>query len=239
MNPILPTIRQGANGSHVTRLQTLLTNAGFMTLPDGNFGAKTAENVIAFQLSKGLTPDGVVGPKTWEALSVKATTPDASTSPQFTARTEKNLKGLNQKFLNVLLPFLSQVTELMAREGVVVEVLSGLRTWQQQTDLYAQGRTKPGKIVTNARPGSSWHNYGLAVDLGLFRDGVYLDEKRPGEAWKLYERIALIARNYGLECGIDWTTIKDTPHFEYHPRLTLAEAAKRLKAANYDVQQVI
>ena len=45
------------------------------------------------------------------------------------------------------------------------EVTQGLRTYAEQDALYAQGRTVPGEIVTNAAAGYSWHNFGNAVDL--------------------------------------------------------------------------
>jgi len=44
------------------------------------------------------------------------------------------------------------------------------RTGKEQSNLYAQGRTKPGTIVTNADEGESYHNYGLAVDICLLID---------------------------------------------------------------------
>ena len=46
-----------------------------------------------------------------------------------------------------------------------------LRSSARQAELYAQGRSKPGKIVTNAKPGQSWHQYGLAIDFCLIIDG--------------------------------------------------------------------
>ena len=49
--------------------------------------------------------------------------------------------------------------------GITLRVTYGLRTMQEQATLYAQGRTTPGKKLTNAKPGQSYHNYGLAVDL--------------------------------------------------------------------------
>lgn len=45
-----------------------------------------------------------------------------------------------------------------------------LRTDEQQNELYAKGRTKQGNIVTNAKAGQSYHNYGLAVDICLLLD---------------------------------------------------------------------
>lgn len=49
------------------------------------------------------------------------------------------------------------------------------RTFEQQAGLYAKGRTAPGKKVTWAKPGQSYHNYGLAVDIAIL-----LDKNRDG-----------------------------------------------------------
>src|SRR5262245_49894508 len=58
---------------------------------------------------------------------------------------------------------------LCAQAGIAILVTQGLRTWKEQDALYAKGRTAPpiGKkyIVTNAKGGSSWHNFGLAFDI--------------------------------------------------------------------------
>ena len=52
-----------------------------------------------------------------------------------------------------------------------VRIAQGLRTFKEQDDLYALGRTIPGKKVTNAKGGQSVHNYGFAVDIVLIIDG--------------------------------------------------------------------
>ncbi|MBS2031832.1 MAG: peptidoglycan-binding protein [Deltaproteobacteria bacterium] len=62
------TIQQGAKGSEVTELQQLLNKYGFSCSVDGNFGPGTAAEVRAYQSSRGLGADGVVGPATWSAL---------------------------------------------------------------------------------------------------------------------------------------------------------------------------
>lgn len=61
-------LRPGASGPEVRYLQKLLTDAGYPTATDGSFGEKTEASVIAFQTAAGLDPDGIVGPRTWEAL---------------------------------------------------------------------------------------------------------------------------------------------------------------------------
>ena len=52
-----------------------------------------------------------------------------------------------------------------------VRITQGLRSFAEQAELYAQGRTKPGRKVTNARAGQSIHNYGFAVDICMIIDG--------------------------------------------------------------------
>jgi peptidoglycan hydrolase-like protein with peptidoglycan-binding domain len=67
-------------GEDVRELQTLLKAAGFDPKGiDGIFGPNTDKAVRAYQKSKGLKVDGIVGPMTWGALHPKA--PDVSTEP--------------------------------------------------------------------------------------------------------------------------------------------------------------
>lgn len=99
-----------------------------------------------------------------------------------------------------------------------VRISQGLRTFAEQADLYAIGRTKPGKKVTNAPAGQSIHNYGLAVDIVLIIDGkeaswdTAKDWDNDGVAdW--YECVKIFAK-YGWDWGGNWKTFKDLPHFE-------------------------
>lgn len=234
----LPTLLRGSKGAYVKEVQRILK-----LTQDGDFGPITDRAVRGFQRRERLDPDGVVGPKTWSALLAsdeQAEDPVELSDPKgFSERTKSNLEGLNGKFLDVLLPFLHEAVKVAAKHGLSVEVIAGLRTWDQQAALYAKGRTAPGAVVTNARPGSSWHNFGLAVDLGLFQGRTYVDSKDPRKAESVYREIAEVAREYGIEWGGNWRSFKDTPHFEYHPGINLAEAARRLKAGGYDVQKVL
>ena len=61
--PGRPTLRRGAKGDLVKQIQA---KVGVITT--GNFGPKTEAGVRAFQRAHGLTPDGIVGPKTWQTL---------------------------------------------------------------------------------------------------------------------------------------------------------------------------
>lgn len=97
------------------------------------------------------------------------------------------------------------------------------RTFAEQALLFAQGRTAPGKIVTQARAGRSYHNYGLAIDIVLLVD---TDANGTNEtaSWETnkdfdsdgkadWQEVVAIFKQYGWEWGGDWR-FSDTPHFQ-------------------------
>ena len=68
------TLRRGATGVEVAKLQTRLKERGFDPGSiDGDFGGGTEAAVLAFQKSEGLVADGVVGARTWAALGLPGT----------------------------------------------------------------------------------------------------------------------------------------------------------------------
>ena len=68
---IVTLFRFGDSGAVVTRIQQSLTNIGFSTPITGFFDQKTKDAVIKFQLKRGLTADGDVGPMTLKALGIR------------------------------------------------------------------------------------------------------------------------------------------------------------------------
>jgi peptidoglycan L-alanyl-D-glutamate endopeptidase CwlK len=112
-----------------------------------------------------------------------------------------------------------------------------LRSFKEQQKLYEQGRVTPGKIVTTAKAGDSWHNYGFAFDIVLLVDkdsnGSYesaswnstVDFDGDGKAdWM---EVVEIAKALGWTWGGDWTRFVDRPHFQKVPDgLTIQEAKK-------------
>jgi peptidoglycan L-alanyl-D-glutamate endopeptidase CwlK len=101
--------------------------------------------------------------------------------------------------------------------GYRLIITQGLRTWREQDELYAQGRTAPGSVVTNARGGTSWHNFGLAFDVALLRDDGSVDYDIPEEVGRLGE-------GQGLEWGGRWRGFRDDAHFQSRRHLTIREA---------------
>lgn len=98
-----------------------------------------------------------------------------------------------------------------------------LRTFAEQDKLYSIGRTRAGRIVTNAKAGRSYHNYGLAIDIVLLHDRnndwiyetISYDQKadtdKDGKAdWM---EVVEIFKQYGWTWGGSWK-FKDAPHFE-------------------------
>ncbi|AIQ60171.1 M15 family metallopeptidase [Paenibacillus borealis] len=138
---------------------------------------------------------------------------------------------------------LAGATELIRRSyarGIPILITQGMRTIAEQNALYAQGRTKKGAIVTNARGGSSYHNYGLAIDFALLLpDGksVSWDMKRDGDGDKVadWQEVAQEAKKLGFEWGGDWSSFKDYSHLQMSFGLTTTE----LRAGKHPtVQQV-
>ncbi|MBY0023737.1 peptidoglycan L-alanyl-D-glutamate endopeptidase CwlK [Paenibacillus jamilae] len=118
--------------------------------------------------------------------------------------------------------------------GVPIVITQGLRTIDEQNGLYAQGRTKPGQIVTNARGGYSYHNFGVAIDFALLLpDGknVSWDMRRDGDGDGIadWDEVVAEAKRIGWNWGGDWRSFKDYPHFEMTFGLATADyrAGKR------------
>jgi peptidoglycan LD-endopeptidase CwlK len=149
---------------------------------------------------------------------------------KFDERTEKNLATLDPKAQPLFRAFIKEAREIAGRFGVEYIMISGNRTWEEQNELYAKGRTKPGKIVTNARGGYSNHNFKIAADFGVFKNKKYLDGTNPPLASKVHKLVGTIVAKYNLEWGGNWKNFKDEPHFEVRTGLTLAQKRERFKS---------
>lgn len=100
--------------------------------------------------------------------------------------------------------------------GVEIIITQTLRTEKEQNDLYAQGRTKPGMIVTNLKYPNSLHCWGMAFDVAVMVNG-----KVNWERLELYRKVGQIGKRLGLEWGGDFKSFPDMPHFQL-PGLTVA-----------------
>lgn len=105
-------------------------------------------------------------------------------------------------------------------DGVHPYIDQTYRTFEESNKLYAQGRTTPGQIVSNAKGGQSWHNYGLALDFHLQINGKDIwDEKN--QNWMV---VVNCFKQHGFTWGGNFPgTFKDYPHLEYKGGYTLAQ----------------
>lgn len=96
----------------------------------------------------------------------------------------------------------------LLRDGIIVKLVEGHRSPERQAWLYAQGRTREGDIVTNAKPGFSKHESGRAFDVCIENDANPWNEDKLARVGEI-----------GLSIGLKWGIVigkgrRDSPHFE-------------------------
>ena len=110
-----------------------------------------------------------------------------------------------------LLPLVKRQADKFVQEmemmGLPIRITEGYRSIERQNELYAQGRTTKGNIVTKAKGGESLHNYGVAIDI-VFRKQGY---DASNDQWLA---AATIAERLGFEWGGTWNDFVDKPHFQ-------------------------
>jgi peptidoglycan L-alanyl-D-glutamate endopeptidase CwlK len=162
-----------------------------------------------------LRPSSAGPAPTWENFSAslppsftlaqptKPTTSESKASVwQLDPRSEKNLATVQPQLQRLGRELLRR----LAAEGLTFKVTSANRTKEEQAELYAIGRTKPGVPVTWTI--KSRHIGGRAIDLTLFSG------KNPVWESKHYDTAGEIGKQLGLVWGGDWKRTKDKPHFE-------------------------
>ena len=166
-------------------LQRLLSCCGLYTDKlDGDFGKHTSDAEAAFDAR-------------CQAI--------AQSEGAFDARSEGNIRSLQL----VAQPLARRSLKALKAAGLDARIISGTRSYDEQNALFRQGRFgNPGARVTNARGGQSWHNFGLAWDIGLFEGGKYVTDAKKYKAAAAHGKVA------GLEWGGDWKTFPDVPHYQ-------------------------
>jgi peptidoglycan LD-endopeptidase CwlK len=123
-----------------------------------------------------------------------------------------NIQANNDTKIAGLVPEMQQKMRLFlslaAKRGFTFYITDGFRSVAAQNALYAQGRTKPGKIVTYKKGGESNHNHGTAADVAPVINGkITYNEKLFN--WSV---IGELANEVGLGWGGFWKSFKDKPH---------------------------
>jgi peptidoglycan L-alanyl-D-glutamate endopeptidase CwlK len=129
---------------------------------------------------------------------------------------------INSRKLDDLLPCVQKMAKdfvsKCAAVGIDVLITSTYRDMEEQARLFAQGRTTPGNIVTNARPGESFHNYRCAFDFVPRVNGI-----PQWEDLSLFRKCGEIAEICGLEWAGRWVKMKEMAHCQFSGGLTIAD----------------
>ena len=103
------------------------------------------------------------------------------------------------------------------KQNIDLLITSTYRDIESQDALYAQGRTAPGKIVTNAKGGQSFHNFRCAIDVVPLVNGKPIwDGNDP-----IWAKLGALGKDIGLDWAGEWKTFIELAHFQYTGGLTI------------------
>lgn len=126
----------------------------------------------------------------------------------------RSLSDLNPKVAALCSEFINRCKAA----NIDVIITSTYRDAESQNALYAQGRTTPGKKVTNAKAGQSYHNWRVAFDFVPVVGGKAIWNND-----ELWTKCGEIAESVGLEWAGRWKTFKEMAHCQYTGGLTLID----------------
>jgi peptidoglycan LD-endopeptidase CwlK len=119
----------------------------------------------------------------------------------------------------------NQLIEKAGAKGITILITDGFRSAADQDLLYEKGRSTEGNIVTHAKGGESYHNFGLAVDFAIKLPSgeVIWDRQYDGNANSVsdWTEVVKMAKELGFEWGGDWVNFKDYPHLQMNFGLTI------------------
>ncbi|MCT2536147.1 M15 family metallopeptidase [Aquibacillus koreensis] len=131
-----------------------------------------------------------------------------------------------------------QLIEQAEQKGITIRITDEFRSIAEQNNLYEQGRSDPGSVVTNVQGGESYHNYGLAIDFAIeLEDGSVIwdlsyDGNQNGESdWM---EVVDIAKELGFTWGGDWENFRDYPHLQMDFGLSIWELKRGKRPEGMD-----
>ena len=127
----------------------------------------------------------------------------------------------NQEKIKTLHPEIRNATSSMLtnlkKDNINVEISLATRTYEEQDRLYSKGRNEKGeiidesKVVTYAKGGQSYHNFGLAFDVEVYNENGTKNWNKQSEAW---QKVINEGKKQGFVAGAEWNDFPDLPHFE-------------------------
>jgi peptidoglycan hydrolase-like protein with peptidoglycan-binding domain len=164
-----PLTSNGNRGTDVVALQHLLAAHGHPVTADGVFGSGTRSAVVAFQQSKGLTADGVVGPATWAALAI--TVRQGDSGPAVKAL-QSQLNAKRGAGLSVDGAFgagtQTALRTFQSHAGIGVDGVAGPTTWKNLLWHYENINFGPGTMCAKSPDGNvnaHWATAGAVAQL--------------------------------------------------------------------------
>lgn len=131
---------------------------------------------------------------------------------------------INSRSLDELLPEVKEKVQafiaLCLLNGIDIIITSTYRDSASQTAIYNQGRTTPGKRVTNAKAGQSYHNYRCAADFAPIVNG-----KINWNDAAMFTKCGGYAEQCGLEWAGNWTSFKELAHVQFTGGLSVSDLA--------------
>lgn len=126
----------------------------------------------------------------------------------------RKIEDLHPKVADLCRAFIAEC----AKQGIDVLITSTYRDNESQAALYAQGRTKSGPKITNAKPGQSFHNWLVAFDFVPIEHG-----KAQWNDLDAFRRCGECAEHVGLEWAGRWVKFKEMAHCQFTGGLKLAD----------------
>ena len=129
---------------------------------------------------------------------------------------EVNVETLPTELHPIVAEKVEILLEKTAERGITILITDDYRSFEEQDKLYDKGRRTPGKVVTHAEGGESYHNFGLAVDFALLLENGNViwntEYDGNGNGQSDWFEVAEIAKELGFQWGGDWHSFKDYPH---------------------------
>lgn len=157
--------------------------------------------------------DGIHGPKTEAAIKLfdDAYHNLRSSIGEFDPRSEINIYTLLPASQILARKFLMETELTRSFDGLTIRIISGARSYEEQNRLYRIGRWGDKRAqVTKAKGGQSNHNFGIAFDIGIFRQGMYSQSRSD----YIDVGAKITTRIDNLEWGGNWSTFRDYPHYQ-------------------------
>ena len=180
----------------VREIQQRLKDLGYKIEVDGILGKDTKATIKQFQTDTGLEPDGIAGPITQAAMNGEPVTDSTVGDEHYlSAKSLARLVGVHPKKVKIV----KRASVIAKARGLGIAVNEGVRTRERQRELYAKGRTEPGRKVTwtmNSKHMLQDCGYGVAVDV-LPDPFTGWDDKKP------FILVGECMNQAALDCGYE------------------------------------